>query len=426
MDISDLYNRFLKSKGVITDSRKIEKGVIFFALKGANFNGNEFAKEAIEKGAEIAVIDDPKYQNEKTLLVKDALKTLQNLALYHRKKLHIPVIAITGSNGKTTTKELIAAVLALKFNVLYTEGNLNNHIGVPLTLLRLSDRHQVAVIEMGANHVGEIKQLCSIADPDYGIITNIGKAHIEGFGSFEGVIKAKTEMYDHLAKNGGVIMYNEENELLEEQVKSRKVLNALSYKEIIKENIYKDSTENGFILVKLGTLTIKSNLFGIYNYENIKTAISVALHFNIAFDQIKKGIEKYYPGNNRSQLVETRKNNLILDLYNANPTSMRAAINSFLNTFKKNKLVILGDMLETGSEEFEVHSEIVSIIADNEVDSILVGQRFKSVSNSYKGIKNFNDVNELAVFLKENEVSNKNILIKGSRGIHLEEVIEFL
>ncbi|WP_163322182.1 UDP-N-acetylmuramoyl-tripeptide--D-alanyl-D-alanine ligase [Draconibacterium mangrovi] len=427
--IETIYGCFLNSTQVSTDSRKIENGCIFFALKGANFNGNKYAHDALKKGAAFAVVDEAEYAtDDKILLVDDVLTSLQQLAHHHRKLLGLPILAITGTNGKTTTKELISTVLAKKFKVSFTQGNLNNHIGVPLTLLTMDKNTEFGVVEMGANHPGEIADLCKIADPDFGIITNIGRAHLEGFGSFEGVIKTKGELYDYLGEKNGVVFYNADNKLLVEIGKA--LPKRISYG---KENAsFTGETIQSppFIHVKAnfkkGVLYLNSNLIGDFNFENILAAACIANYFDVDPLKIQQAIKEYQPTNNRSQLINKGELKIIMDAYNANPTSMAASIVSFLDNLKGDKYLILGDMLELGEYSEDEHTKIVELIP-NELKSstFLVGKEF-SKANTGEGIKFFIHVDELCTYLKNEPIKNGNILIKGSRGIQLEKVLDLL
>ncbi len=427
--IEALYDLFLESKGISTDSRKIFEGCIFVALKGENFNGNKFASEAIKTGASYAIIDEADYViSERTILVENCLKTLQYLARYHRKKLAIPILAITGTNGKTTTKELVAAVLSKKFNVSFTQGNLNNHIGVPLTILAMTSETQFGVVEMGANHPGEIAELCSIAAPDFGLITNIGKAHLEGFGSFEGVIKAKTEMYRYLSDNNGKIFFNKDNPILAEHASSIK--NHFSY-----------GTENAdftgellnsppFVHIKAnfpkGALYLNTNLIGDFNFENVLAAASIGNYFGVEPLQIQEAIKEYYPKNIRSQLIIKKGLKIIMDAYNANPTSMQASIKSFRSTFPVNQYLILGDMLELGAFSQQEHTNILNLIKNYKLANVfLVGPVFSAIGKNTEYLT-FLSVDELCNYLNQNKISEGNLLIKGSRGIQLEKVLDYL
>jgi len=430
MKTEQIYDLYRESTGVVTDSRKVEKGQIFFALWGENFNGNQFASAALEKGASWAVIDDPAFESEKTILVDDCLNELQALASHHRKMLNIPVLAIVGTNGKTTTKELLAAIMAKKRKVHYTQGNLNNHIGVPLTILSAPEGTEMMIIEMGANHIGEIRSLCLIAKPDYGIITNIGMAHIEGFGSAEGVIKAKTELYEYLRKVNGVALYNDKNHLLAEKI--FKIVNrAVPFTdptgiELSMEMITSDLNLVVAATYQHKTYTIKTNLFGSYNFENIKAAVATGLFFDVDMKDIADAVENYMPANNRSQVKTTKNNTLVCDSYNANPTSMNAAIESFSALAADKKLVILGDMLELGERADEEHAKVLEKLESLSLNNILlVGPVFRKVSAG-KNFKTFSDVKELSGFLIKQPVKGYTILIKGSRGIGLEKAYELL
>ncbi|WP_423126738.1 UDP-N-acetylmuramoyl-tripeptide--D-alanyl-D-alanine ligase [Gaoshiqia sp. Z1-71] len=428
MNTEQLYRLYCQHPLISTDSRKIPAGCIFFALKGQNFNGNEFAEESLAKGAAYAVVDDPALAgNDKLILVNDVLESLQQLSTWHREQLNIPVIAITGSNGKTTTKELIAAVLRQKFRVTFTQGNLNNHIGVPLSLLTMTGQTEVAIIEMGANHPGEIAGLCRIARPDYGIITNIGKAHLEGFGSFEGVVKTKSELYDFLRENRGKCFVNADNELL---VKQAVGLDQLSYGTGAAAQLRGQVEESAYYLtVKAlfpkGWLYLKSKLIGNYNAENILAAARIGLHFDLDPLKIQQAIENYEPDNNRSQLIQKRSNRIIMDAYNANPTSMMAALQNFEGINHPDKVLILGDMLELGAYSEQEHQKIADFIAQSNIQSVfLVGDCFSKTHTPLKA-KKFGSAELLINYLyQQKTMEDKLILIKGSRGIQLEKVLE--
>ncbi len=430
--ISELYSLFRQFPVVTTDSRKTAPGTIFFALKGESFNGNQFAGSALQQGCSYVLIDEEQYYTgEKCILVKDCLVTLQELAKYHRTQLKIPFIAITGSNGKTTTKEYIKNVLSKGYNVLATTGNLNNHIGVPLTLLSITPQVEIAIIEMGANHIGEIAQLCEIAQPDFGLITNMGKAHIGEFGSFEAIVKAKTELYQYLRKKGGKIFINSSNELL--------VSNAAGLEQITYGSSPADfcscelAGTSPFLQVKYENELISSQLIGKYNFENIAAAICIGKYFNVEIKKIKQAIEEYAPSNNRSQILHTKTNTLILDAYNANPSSMRAAIENFCEMKGENKWLILGDMRELGKYEVEEHKNILELISAKKLTHVvLVGEVFIKATAELRPDtftpRLFKNSDELAARLKEQPLSQEpsHILIKGSRGIKLEKVVEFL
>jgi UDP-N-acetylmuramoyl-tripeptide--D-alanyl-D-alanine ligase len=429
MNIPGLYEIFLSHPVVTTDSRNIPKDSIFFALKGTNFNGNNFATDALQKGAAYAVIDEPiANSDERLLLVDDVLDCLQQLARYHRDQLGLPILAITGTNGKTTTKELIAAVLSKKFKTNFTQGNLNNHIGVPLTLLAMDRSTEIGVVEMGANHPGEIKILCEIANPDFGIITNIGKAHLEGFGSFEGVIRTKSELYNFLKDKGGKCFINADNVILNKQAHG---LEQIKYGQSTSYYLAGElaSIDNYLVIKALfpkGWLYLKSKLVGDYNFENLLAATCVGKYFEVDPILIQKALEDYIPSNNRSQLIRNDKNTIIMDAYNANPTSMMAALQNFANLKNDQKCVILGDMLELGETSQSEHQIIVDYIDNQDFSSIyLVGPNFMNTSDSNKK-KKFDTIELLSNYLKTQPIENKLILIKGSRGIHLEKILDLL
>ncbi len=427
--LSELYKLFLECDGVSTDSRNVLINSMFFALKGDSFDGNKYAIEALNKGAKYSIIDDAKYFTHKNcILVTDVLKSLQNLANYHRKVLAIPIISITGTNGKTTSKEILTAVLSQKYKVKSTLGNLNNHIGVPLTLLSFTKELDFGIVEMGANHLNEIENLCKIAEPDYGIITNIGKAHIEGFGSFEGVIKTKNEMYDYIKKNNKIIFYNSDNELLTSLV--------LGYENNIKYNTNCLGEYGGEIIDANPFLSlnfcngnkkieIKTNLVGTYNLENIVLACTIGCYFNVELTSIKNAIESYFPKNNRSQLVEKETNKVVVDAYNANATSMKNAIENILTIQHNKKVLILGDMLELGSLSFQEHKNIFELVKNNTFFKVFfVGAEFFKFKNEVYNF--FETSTQLTNFLKENKIEDSLILVKGSRGIKLEIVLDYL
>jgi len=427
MNIKNIYNQYLNSSGIVTDSRNIKSGSMFFALKGENFNGNTFAKKAIQNGALCAVIDEVEFcENENFILVDNVLKTLQDLANFHRKKLGMKILGITGTNGKTTTKELVNAVLSQKFKTVATIGNLNNHIGVPLTLLSMNQTTEFGIVEMGANHCGEIDELCKIAEPDFGIITNVGTAHIEGFGSFEGVVKTKTELYNFLEIKDGIIFYNKNNEILSSKVKTKNKSygcedadlksNYISANPFLKLN-YIDNKQ---------IVEINTNLIGKYNFENVSAAVCVAKYFEIENIKIKNAIENYFPTNNRSQIKETQSNTLILDLYNANPSSMSVAINNFAEMQVQNKILIIGDMFELGNVSETEHKKIVELIKNlNFANVYLVGYQFEKINDCNK-FKTFTTSEILYNYLKQNNIMKSTILLKASRGVKLEKVVELL
>jgi UDP-N-acetylmuramoyl-tripeptide--D-alanyl-D-alanine ligase len=430
MKTDQLYSLFKESTGISTDTRTIKKGEMFFALWGNNYNGNLYAAEALAKGASCAVIDDPLYESEKTVLVDDCLFELQALATHHRKELKAPVLAITGTNGKTTTKELIAAIMSKTKIVHYTHGNLNNHIGVPLTILSAPQGVELMIIEMGANHIGEIRTLCLIAKPDYGIITNIGSAHLEGFGSFEGVIKGKTELYEHLRKVNGIALFNDKNPLLTEKI-FRFVNRAVPYSDPTGTELKVSLAESGLKLSVIAeyqhkTYTINTNLFGKHNLENIKAAIATALFLGSSMAEIIPAIENYVPGNNRSQVKESGKNTVICDSYNANPESMRRAIEAFMEIKAEKKLIILGDMLELGTRTNEEHMGLLrNLNSQGILNVLLVGSLFSPLAGEF-GYKSFKNVEALAEYLKSNPVKGHHILVKGSRGVLLEKIYNLI
>ncbi|MEN8137309.1 MAG: UDP-N-acetylmuramoyl-tripeptide--D-alanyl-D-alanine ligase [Bacteroidota bacterium] len=415
ISLKELYRTYKKTYKVSTDTRTIEQGSIFFALKGENFNGNKFVNKAIEAGAEIAVIDEKEYYIKgKTFIVEDVLSFLQKFANYHRKQLKATFIGISGSNGKTTTKELLYQVLSKKYNTIATEGNLNNHIGVPLTLLSIKPENDMAIVEMGANHQGEIADLCKIAMPEYGYITNFGKAHLEGFGSFEGVIKAKSELYQYLLSTGGTVFVNSDDDIQIKQTENNK-------KSFLSDKIYFEGA-NPFVVVNNNGLLIKSKLVGSYNFQNIRFAISVGEYFNVDKEKIKNAIEEYQPTNNRSQIVEKNGNTIILDAYNANPSSMRAAIKNIADMNSDYKVVILGDMFELGEYSEKEHSALSAEIEVTDIDKvILLGKEFsKNKLSKFTYFETTSEFIESGIF---DTLSNSTILIKGSRGMAMEKIL---
>jgi UDP-N-acetylmuramoyl-tripeptide--D-alanyl-D-alanine ligase len=431
--LQKIYEAYLLSgQKICTDTRKLEKGALFFALRGPNFNANELAEQAIELGCSLAIIDDENFASiGKTILVNDVLKTLQDLANFHRKQLTIPVLGITGSNGKTTSKELINAVLSKKFKTLATLGNLNNHIGVPITLLSITKEHEFAIIEMGANHQGEINMLCEIAEPDFGVITNIGKAHLEGFGGIEGVKKGKSEIYKYIAKKNGKIFLHGDDEVLQELAKendkitygTKKLYDVVGKLKQDNEKVY-FAWRTRYNVFQLSSADfVPTNIVGIYNYYNLLCAACVGNYFSVADESINEALSEYTPTNNRSQLHQTEKNKLILDYYNANPTSMKAAIENFASLNVENKCLILGDMLELGEDSVNEHKEIINLLqAKNLNDYYLVGPIFKGISNK----NSFSNSDEAKNYLQTIHLANKLILIKGSRGIKLEKIVDLL
>ncbi len=427
MEISELYKLYLKYPSIQTDTRKLKQGDIYFALSGNNFDGNTFAAQALEAGAAYSIIDKPEYKiNEFCILVNNVLDTLQQLALFHRTTFAIPFIAITGSNGKTSTKELVYSVLKSNYITYATEGNLNNHIGIPLTILKIKHDAQFAIIEMGANHQKEIESYCKYVLPTHGIITNCGKAHIEGFGGEDGVKKGKGELYDFLRDTHGTIFLNSDLEYLIEM--SKGITNIISYGANNADYIGK-ATMNGVFLeidtkLKKEEIAIKTNLVGEYNFPNVMVAIAVGMHFGVDVLDIKKAIATYKPDNSRSQWLKKGSNNIILDAYNANPTSMKAAILNFADAKLPNKVLWIGGMKEMGKDEANEHKELVELIAAHDwQDVLLVGQEFNKLNGNYKW---FLTVNEACNYVKEHLPINSSILIKGSRGTKMEVLLGVL
>jgi UDP-N-acetylmuramoyl-tripeptide--D-alanyl-D-alanine ligase len=430
MKTEHIYQLFRESAGVSTDSRTVTRNQIFFALWGENYNGNKFASEAIDKGASWAVIDDPAFETDKTILVEDCLFELQALAGHHRKEMKVPVLAITGTNGKTTTKELISAIISKKLRVHSTKGNLNNHIGVPLTILSAPEGTQMMIIEMGASHIGEIRTLCHIARPDFGLITNVGTAHIEGFGSFDGVLKAKTELYEYLRKTNGIAIYNDNDHLLTERI-YKLVNRAVPYSDptgidLVVEPAKSDSNLAVSITYHHKTHLIETSFFGLYNLENIKAAIATGLFLEVMVDDIIDAVKSYQPGNNRSQFKKTRNNTLVCDAYNANPESMSLALDSFALLDANKKMCILGDMLELGEKSSEEHSKIIKVLRKNKLEDVLLAGGDFSRAAVRSGFRTFPDVGKLKEFLKAEQVKGYTILIKGSRGMRMEKVFDVL
>ncbi|BAP32748.1 UDP-N-acetylmuramoyl-tripeptide-D-alanyl-D-alanine ligase [Chryseobacterium sp. StRB126] len=423
MNIEQFYPLFLQADKVTIDSRKIARNDIFFAFSGDNFNAATLAEKAIEDGALAVIVEQPEFENKdkNIFYVSSTLEFLQQLAVYHRSQLNIPFIGLTGSNGKTTTKELIHAVLSEKFNVQYTYGNLNNHIGVPLTILSIKPEHEMAVIEMGANHQKEIEHLCTIAQPDFGYITNFGKAHLEGFGGFEGVIKGKSELYDYLKENQQTIIVNENDPIQVEKTKNYSP--KITFGTVESDYNFEPFSEDHFVgLIYQGEKTV-SKLTGAYNFTNLCAAASLGLHFGISFEKIKHAVEQYTPTNMRSQVVKKENRTLVLDTYNANPSSMTASLNNFI-TFEGSKTIIIGDMLELGAESKKEHQNIIELAKILGFDTIItVGKHFKEVNVSDLAFEN---TVELTEYLQQHKIQSENILLKGSRGIALEKVIDFI
>ena len=427
MSIIDLYDLFIHNPQITTDSRNCPKGSIFFALKGDKFDGNQYAGKAWASGCVYAVIDNPDYYiGERTILVDNVLKTLQQLAHHHRKVLGLPIIGITGTNGKTTTKELLAAVLSTKFNLLYTEGNFNNHIGVPLTLLRLTHDHEMAVIEMGASHPGDIKELVDIVHPNYGIITNVGRAHLEGFGSFEGVIRTKGELYDYIRRSKGKIFIKKENEYLQsiakgiEQITYGNGDDAFASGQVVSCDPFLV-----FNWKQQGKLhTVETHMIGSYNLDNVLAAVAVGRFFKIPAERISRAIAAYEPTNNRSQFKKTDNNELIIDAYNANPSSMKVALDNFITMPVQPKAIILGDMRELGPTSDELHAEVVEQIKKGQFDKVfLCGEHFSKVGKEFSP---FATTEAMVEELRKQPLKGYHILIKGSHSMGLEKLADIL
>ena len=422
MNIENLYQKFLDSNSKIDiDSRSISKGSMFFAIRGENFDGNKFANEALKNGAKIAVIDSSEIdldKNDKFIKVKDSLKTLQKLASFHRKKMKSKILSITGSNGKTTTKELVDSVLSTSYRTISTVGNFNNHIGVPLSLLKIREDTEFSVIELGANNFGEIDFLTKIAEPDYGYITNFGKAHLEGFKNISGVIKGKTELYNWLIKNNKTLILNYNDP---EQLKFRSS-NHFSFGSKLNPKYKFEIIESENVIVKHNGVAYKSNLYGDYNFSNICAAITIGLEFGIAPKIIQENLEKYNSNNNRSELIKINNKNVILDAYNANPSSVELAIKSFIKN-KGSKALILGDMFELGESSSIEHKKIIELAENFNIDMcVFIGREFftlKHNSSNSLFFKTKEDFYREGTFL-----DYKNILIKGSRGMKMEEILE--
>ena len=423
MNITDFYALYLQANKVTIDSRKIEKNDIFFAFSGENFNAATLAETAIDNGALAVIVEDENFENtaRNIFYVKSTLEFLQDLAKHHREQLRIPIIALTGSNGKTTTKEIIHAVLSQKYNTQYTFGNLNNHIGVPLTILSIKPEHEMAVVEMGANHQKEIEFLCTIAQPNFGYITNFGKAHLEGFGGVEGVIKGKSELYDYLKSNNQFVVVNENDPIQVEKTEGYDLVIPFGRRD--SEFYFEKFTENNCVGIIYNEVEALSKLTGDYNFTNLCAATSLGLYFGIDFHLIKKAIEEYTPTNMRSQIVKKGDKTLVLDTYNANPSSMKVSLENF-NDFIGTKTIIIGDMLELGEESAKEHSQILELAESLNFDEIItVGPHFKEVNVS--GVA-FLTTQDLIHYLTENEIHSQNILLKASRGIALEKALEFI
>jgi len=423
-ELSQLHQLFLESTGICADTRKLKKGNLYLALKGDNFNGNNFAAKALELGANYSIVDDePEEQNKHIIKVEDGLDTLQKLAAYHRKYLNLPILSITGSNGKTTTKELIREVLSKKYKTVSTKGNLNNHIGVPLTLLSMNKETEFGIVEMGANHQGEITSLCKIAQPDYGYITNFGKAHLEGFGGVEGVIKGKSELYNYLIKNNKTIFINYDDEIQVEKSEGTDIISFSEGKNATHQITFLKA--DPFVKINTEDTLINSQLIGTYNAKNIAAAICIGKYFKIPAKAIKEAIESYQPTNNRSQIINQNSNQIILDAYNANPTSMKAALENLEAIPAKNKIAILGDMFEVGDTSAEEHQTIIDLLEKLEFSNMMVcGKNFyQTLTQEVLKFENFEDLKN---YIQENNFKKATILIKGSRGMALERILEVL
>jgi len=425
-NISDLYSKFLESSGICTDTRKLKKNSIYFALKGENFDGNEYADQALERGALLAVVDDKNQKDDSKVIVEDVLLTLQELANFHRKQIDIPILAITGSNGKTTTKKLVLEVLSKEFKVKATLGNLNSHIGVPLTLLSFTAELDLGIVEMGANHQKEIESLCNIAEPNYGYITNFGKAHLEGFGGIEGVIKGKSELYDYLIENDGLIFFNRDDEIQVEKAIQHKNY-SIGEKSLSDCQVVLMETQP-FVTVEYSNLIIETKLVGSYNFKNVSASIGIGRYFGVDKENIKQAIENFVPEEMRSQIIEKNGKHILLDAYNANPTSMKAVLESFKQMKGDHKTVILGDMFEIGEDSVKEHFHILDTCQYLGFENILVcGERFHKVSSEFENVIGFKTTSDLQKYIEEDisRISSP-ILVKGSRGMKLESIMDVL
>lgn len=427
MEIKEIHKLFLECNSLSIDTRKIEHNSFFVAIKGERFDANTFTGEALEKGASYVIIDNADYYIDyRTILVEDSLTALQDLAKFHRAYLKLPIIALTGSNGKTTTKELINVVLSKKFNVKATIGNLNNHIGVPLTLLSFNKQTEIGIVEMGANHQKEIEFLCSIALPDFGYITNFGKAHLEGFGGYEGVIKGKSEMYSYLSANHKFAFVNLDDPIQEEKTKT---INRFTFgfnRSDADVNINTVKADP-FVFIQTTNMEVTSHLIGAYNSNNINAAITIGRYFKVGDEAIKSAIENYIPENNRSQLIKKNSNEIILDAYNANPSSMKVALENFIQLNNPRKIAILGDMFELGNESLKEHKSIIEFVSnENQTVFYFIGKDFYENKIPKPNFHFFENFETLSLDLKDSKIQNSMILIKGSRGMALERTLEFL
>lgn len=425
MRIEELYQCFLECSGVNTDTRNINENTLFIALKGENFDANTFAKEALSKGAKYVILDNKEFYTDsnKMLLVEDSLQTLQLLANYHRKQLGLPIVALTGSNGKTTSKELIYSVLSKKYNTKATIGNLNNHIGVPLTLLSFDENTDLGIVEMGANHQKEIELLCKITEPDFGYITNFGRAHLEGFGGIEGVIAGKSEMYSYLENTNKMAFVN-----LDDTIQVEKTMNlpiySFSFDDIVADVCFTEAQAQPMANLKMNNTVIHSNLTGTYNLTNIAIAATIGNYFNVSDEEIKDAIESYFPSNNRSQWIQKDSNKILLDAYNANPSSMTVAIENFAQLNDKNKILFLGDMFELGNESDSEHQNIIDLAQKLNLKTFFIGKHF--IKNKNEKSLFFESYESLSEYITTNPIVEKTILIKGSRGMALEKILNHI
>ncbi|WP_439153159.1 UDP-N-acetylmuramoyl-tripeptide--D-alanyl-D-alanine ligase [Winogradskyella sp.] len=426
MEVKDLYQKFKACSAASTDTRKLTQDCMYFALKGEKFDGNKFVSQALQGGSKYCIVDDKNaLLNDKCILVDDVLESLQQLATFHRNKIKVPIIALTGSNGKTTTKELIASVLSTSYNIKATKGNLNNHIGVPLTLLSFTESLDFGIVEMGANHQKEIQFLSEITEPDFGLITNFGKAHLEGFGGIEGVIKGKSELYDFIKANKKIAFINTDDEKQITQIGNYG--NTITFgKKQSNDFVIEFINANPYVSLRFDDKIIRSQLIGDYNYGNIAVAVTIGNYFNISTKNIKKAIENYRPDNNRSEIIEKASLKIILDAYNANPTSMVAAINNLKQLKAKRKFLFLGDMFELGNEAKQEHQAITNLVQENFNENIyLIGENFCETQTNAV-INKFTTFEDLKPILSSLDLKDSTILIKGSRGMALERILEFI
>lgn len=425
MRIEELYQCFLECNGVSTDTRNIQENTLFVALKGENFDANTFAKDALNNGARYVILDNKAYYSEtnKMLLVEDSLQTLQLLANYHRKQLGLPIIALTGSNGKTTSKELILSVLSKKYNTKATIGNLNNHIGVPLTLLSFDENTDLGIVEMGANHQKEIELLCKIAEPDFGYITNFGRAHLEGFGGVEGVIAGKSEMYTYLENSHKMAFIN-----LDDPIQVDKTIHlpiySFSFNDVVADVCFTNTEAQPMATLSINKTAINSNLTGTYNLTNIAIAATIGNYFNVSDEEIKEAIESYFPSNNRSQWIKKDTNKILLDAYNANPSSMTVAIENFAQLNENNKVLFLGDMFELGNQSISEHKKIIDLAQKLNLKTYFIGKHFFENKNDKSAF--FESFEALENHLKNQSIINETVLIKGSRGMALERILNII